>query len=312
MKQQKAFVASYLEPIIAEAKLSNDGSLDDDDFKKVKLYGLTIPAMLGEAFCVLRGQKMTENERKSITYLASITGLFDDLFDKKDLSESYIRNLLDNPNVHTAANSNEKLLVRLYLLGLEFSDKKDLIKLYTLNVYNAQVSSKRQNRGNLMREEIQQITFDKGGLSMPLYRCAFDGDIDKIEYDLLYHLGAIGQLENDIFDVYKDYMSGIQTLVTTETNIANLRSTYLDLNHRIMELVDMQSYSERNRRRFKLFANLVVCRGLIGLDLLNRNAKGTQGVFSIGKYERKDLICDMESPRNVLKLLHYASLCDKK
>jgi len=312
MKQQKTFIAKHLEPFIAEAKTSNDGSLDAEDFKKIELYGLTIPAMLGEAFCVLRGRKMTDKERMSITFLASITGLFDDLFDKKDLPESYIQNLLDSPYTHTVANSNESLLIQLYFLGLELSDKQDIVKSYALDVYNAQVSSKRQNRGDLTREEIQQITFDKGGLSMPLYRCAFDGDIDEIEYKLLYYLGAIGQLENDIFDVYKDYISEIQTLVTTETDIATLRTTYLQLRDKIMALIEQQSYNSRNKRRFKAFANLVICRGLIGLDLLEKNANRTQGVFSIDKYDRKDLICDMESPRNVLKLLHYASLCDKK
>lgn len=309
---QREYIAKHLTPIIDEAKATNDGSLDDEDFKKIQTYGLTVPAMLGEAFCKLRAVEITDKEHKAITFLASMTGLFDDLFDRKNVSENYILDLLDNPTMSDTTASNEKLLINLYTQALENSDKQDTIKSQALKVFYAQVASKRQNNGNLNREEIQKITFDKGGVSMPFYRCAFDGEIDKAEYQMLYYLGAIGQLENDIFDIYKDYIAGIQTLATIETNISNLQSAYRFLMDKISELIDQTSYQPQNKQEFKLFANLVICRGLVGLDLLRRNAKRTQGVFSITKYNRKDLICDMESPLNVLKLLHYAALCNKK
>ena len=311
-KQQKKFIAQHLTPVIEAAKTTNDGSLDNEDFKKIYLYALTVPAMLGEAFCVLRGNKMNDRERKAITFLSSITGLFDDLFDRKNLSESYIKNLLDNPNEGSASNANEILLIKLYTIALENSDKKDLIKSYALKVYYAQLASKKQSEGNLTLDEIERITFEKGGVSIPLYRCAFDGKIDPSEYEMLYHLGAIGQLENDIFDVHKDYTANIQTLATAETDIKNLRSTYESLMRKISTLIIKTNYSQVNKQKFSQFVNLVTCRGLVGLDMLQRNANRTQGIFQLNKYDRKDLICDMESPYQLLKLLHYAALCHKK
>jgi len=312
MKQQKKFIALHLTPVIKEAKTTNDGSLDDEDFKKIHLYALTVPAMLGEAFCVLRGTKMNDRERKSITFLSSITGLFDDLFDRKNLSEAYLKNLLDNPNESAASNANEILLIKLYSIALENSDKKDLIKSYALKVYYAQLASKKQSEGNLTHDEIQLITFEKGGVSIPLYRCAFEGKIEQSEYEMLYYVGAIGQLENDIFDVHKDYTANIQTLATAETDIKNLCSTYKSLMHKISTLISQTSYPQVNKQKFLQFVNLVTCRGLVGLDMLERNANRTQGIFQPDKYKRKDLICDMESPYQLLKLLHYAALCHKK
>jgi hypothetical protein len=43
----------------------------------------------------------------------------------------------------------------------------------------------------------------------------------------------------------------------------------------------------------------------VGLDVLERNEKKTNNIFQVEKYERKDLICDLEKPVNILKTIHY-------
>lgn len=312
MKRQKRFVGKHLTPMIDKVKFSNDGSLDNEDYRKMKLYAITIPAMLGEAFCELRGRKMSDKERLSMTFLGSITGLFDDLFDRERLLPDEIKCLLNQPDKANASNNNELLLIELYQIGLANSDKPGLIKEYALKVYEAQLQSKKQSVVGLSKEEIQQITFEKGGVSIPLYRCAFEGNISQTEYDMLYRLGAIGQLENDIFDVYKDYSEGIQTLVTTETDILKLREKYQQLINVIFQLIDKTQYQTPQKRRFKHVVALVLGRGLVGLDNLQNLSRKTEGVFLLEKYCRKDLICDMESPLNLLKLLHYAAIYTKK
>ena len=145
LKRQRKFMALELKPLLDNAQSHNDGSMDTDDFKKINLYGLAIPAVLGEAFCSLRGKPMTEKERMSVTCLGGITGLFDDLFDRKNLSPDYIYQLLQHPTEKNSANINEKLLVKLYTLGLKNSDKPELIKTYAAKVYEAQLMSLRQN-----------------------------------------------------------------------------------------------------------------------------------------------------------------------
>lgn len=255
---------------------------------------------------------MSNKERLSVTYLASITGLFDDLFDRERLLPDEIKRLLNQPDKANASNNNELLLIELYQIGLANSDKPSLIKEYALKVYEAQLQSKKQSGGELSKEDIRQITFEKGGVSIPLYRCAFEGDISQAEYDMLYHLGSIGQLENDIFDVHKDYSEGIQTLVTTETDISKLREKYQLLITDIFQLIDKTQYQVPQKRRFKRVVALVVGRGLVGLDNLQNLSRKTEGVFLLEKYSRKELICDMESPLNLLKLLHYAAIYTKK
>lgn len=312
LKRQRKFMALQLTPLLDGARKCNDGSMDDDDFKKINLYGLAIPAVLGEAFCALRGEPMSVKERLSVTCLGGITGLFDDLFDRKNLSPDYIYQLLQHPSKENASNENEKLLVKLYTLGLENSDKADLIKAYAVKVYEAQLMSLRQNAPGLTRDEIKQITFEKGGVSMPLYRCGFDGEISEVEYELIYNLGAIGQLENDIFDIHKDYQAGVQTLATTESDISKLRQIYEDQLKMIFDLLAQVTFPPANKRRLRHFVVLVVGSGLVCLDQLKQISKQTGGAFIPEKYSRKDLICDMQRPFNIFKVLHYAALYAKK
>ncbi len=305
-------MALELKPLLDNAENCNDGSMDADDFKKINLYGLSIPAVLGEAFCTLRAESMSGKERLSVTYLGGITGLFDDLFDRKNLSPDYIYQLLQHPSENNASNVNEKLLVKLYTLGLENSDKAELIKAYAVKVYEAQLMSLQQNAPGLTQDEIKQITFEKGGVSMPLYRCGFAGEISANEYNLIYHLGAIGQLENDIFDVYKDYQAGVQTLATVATDIVQLRQIYKDQLKKIFELLEYTAFPSENKKKFRHFVGLVTGSGLVCLDQLKRISKQTEGVFMPGKYSRKDLICDMQRPFNIFKVLHYAAIYAKK
>jgi len=306
------FMSVHLTPVLYSIGELNDGSTDDEDIKKINLYGQAIPAVLGEAYCSLRGIKMSHNERLSLTYLGSITGLFDDLFDRRNLPPEYILNLLQHPVEKVTSCQNENLLVRLYLLGLRNSDHPDLIKEYAIKVYEAQISGLRQESEDLSEEELSIITFDKGGFSMPLYRCALKGDISTSDYDLLYNLGAIGQLENDIFDIYKDYKAGLRTLATTTSDVNHLREIYENQINKIYGLIKMTEYPEKNKKKFKHFSAMVVCSGLVCLDMFQALSKRTENKFQLQKYSRKQLICDMQRFSNLLKMLHYTSKFAKK
>ncbi len=304
-------MVDMITPILELAKSTNDGTIDDEDIKKIKLYGMAIPAVLGEAYCAFRNVPMNETERLSITCLAAITGLFDDLFDRKNLSEEYIKNLLDFPEESKANNSNEKLLVKLYQLGLENSDKQLNIKNYAQKVYEAQIASLKQQQSSLNIKEIEQITFDKGGFSMPLYRCGLAGEIDANDYELLFNLGAIGQFENDIFDTFKDAQDGIQTLSTVTNSVEEIRDRYEKQIVKVFKLIENSNYPKPQQARFKRFTALVVCSALVCLDQFSKLCQRTNAEFRVNDYSRKELICDMQNPLKILKTLHYAAIFAK-
>ena len=307
LRFQKKFLQNQVGLIIEQSKKTNDGSLDEDDFRKISLYGYAVPAMIGETFCVLRGTKMSEQERLAMTYLGTITGLFDDFFDKKNMSVAEIESLIENPTESNSSNSYEKLIITLFNKVLENCSDKNQLKNSCRQVFEAEVLSKKQMLPDVERDEIQEIIFQKGGVSMLLYSCALAGNLSEADKTIIFKLGSIGQLENDIFDVYKDYHEGIKTLVTTEINISNLREIYSGLVEEIFELVRATNYPDKNKQAFLRILALVLCRGYVCLDYLEKNKKSTNNIFSVEAYEKKDLICDMEMPANFLRLLHYAA-----
>ena len=96
-------------------------------------------------------------------------------------------------------------------------------------------------------------------------------------------------------------------MVTTENKISNLREIYSGLVDEIFELVRGTNYPGKNKQAFLRILALVLCRGYVCLDYLEKIEKSTNNIFSVEAYEKKDLICDMESPVNFLRLLHYAA-----
>src|SRR5262249_6921116 len=112
---QKKFLQKTIGPLLQEAINNNDGSIDETDLKKInRYYGLAIPAILGEAICLLRGKKMTEDERLSLTYQGALTVLVDNFFDKPDIPSASVQQFMENPTGIVGKTTSEKLFLELY------------------------------------------------------------------------------------------------------------------------------------------------------------------------------------------------------
>jgi hypothetical protein len=310
-KRQKQFIRETVAIDIEESKVNIDDSLNENDFRKItNYYGFAVPAILGEGFCLLRGKGMTKQERHAMTYLGALTGLFDDFFDEKEMPEQHIKRLIEFPEKEIAKNANERLFVNFYLKALENAANAESVKSYFMKVFDAQVLSRRQMLTTITKDEIREITLQKGGISILFYRSIFSEPAGVWEQKMLYLLGGIGQLENDIFDVYKDFQGGINTLATTTATIDELRNIYHTVMYEIFSLVNNTGFPAKNRKKFLRYIALIISRGLVCLDFLEKNEKTTNNFFSLKDYEKKDLVCNMDSLKNNLKLLLNYAKCN--
>jgi len=306
LRIQRKFIKTSLDPLLKKFREGQNPGLTNSDIKKIKhYYGYAVPAILGEGFCILRGEPMTYNERMALTCLGALTGLYDDFFDKLDTSASHILELTTDPNENNAHNIHELVFVKFYKIALDHCPDSKLIKQRFIEVYEAQLLSKRQKNNHLSQGEIRSITFAKGGASLLFYRNALPGQMDENERNLLYTLGGLMQLENDIFDIHKDHQDNVDTLATATKNIAELRKEYFKLYREILNLLHQTHFAQNNKLTFLRFINLIIFRGLVCLDCLERNEANTNGIFVIEHYERKQLICDMEKIKNLFKLFQY-------
>ena len=301
-QQQKRFIRQHLQPEIEEARQTNDGSLSERDFTKIlRFYGYIIPAFLGDSYCVLRGKNASQQEQLALTYQGALTGLFDDFFDEREMSEEELMGIINHPDQVEGKDSNERLFLQFYRKSLTLCQHPEQVKYYLREVYDAQVLSLRQLLPEIPQSELLDITIRKGGMSFLFYRAAYDHELKEPEINMLYKLGGVMQLNSDVFDIYKDMKSGVRTLATEATSIAELRETILQLQQESFQLAYEVGYPRSQVQRFLRFLSLVNSRTFVCLDMLEETEELTGNIFFPEKLEREELICDMEKLGNMLR-----------
>jgi len=307
IRTQQKFIKENIDPLINDATKLNDGSLDEEACKKMRsYYGLAVPAILGEAFCALRGQKMTATERLASTCQGATTGLFDDFFDKQHFDGEELKKFIEDPTQARGNNASQYLFLELYKTGLQNMPDKKWTLRYVYHVYQAQLETKKQAAPGLSFEEIKAITLLKGGVSLLLYRTAFAHPMDDAEENMLHKLGGLMQLSNDIFDVYEDCQEGIFTLITTAKKISEIRKLYLELMKEGYAAAYQSHYPRENVKKFLDFISVgIFSRSLVCLDQLERNERMSDNIFMPRSYQRKDLVCDMDTAKNKWKSVMY-------
>ncbi len=303
INRQKKYIRKKVSPLLAE----NDGSLDENDREKItRYYGLAVPAVLGEAFCTLRGEPMTDKERLASTCQGAMTGLGDDFFDKQRLSEQGVKDFIEKPEMFTGNSTSEKLFLHFYKTALANAKQPAQMQQQIFKVFHAQLLSKQQDNPGLSYEVIKDISIRKGAESLLYYRTAFDHPLQNGEEKMLYCLGGLMQVSNDIFDVYKDREAGVNTLVTTATHIGNLRNYYGAVLKLGKDAALRSGYPKANVQKFIGMLSIgIFSRCFVCLDQLGKNEKKTNGIFEVNAYNRAALICDMDTVVNQLRSLRY-------
>jgi hypothetical protein len=307
LRTQQSFIKKNIIPLLAKYKENNDGSLTETDFIKIThYYGLAVPAILGESFCALQGRNMRDQERWASTCQGAMTGLFDDFFDKEYMEDEKVKSKITPGKSENIQQSNEQLFDLFYGNVLNSVPEKMNMQQALLAVHEAQVRSKEQVDPTTPMEKIESVTMEKGGTSLLFYRTAFSPPPAEMESKILYHLGGSMQLANDIFDVYKDREKNIRTLMTETRNVASIRT--------LLEERLSYGYSEAYKlpfqpRDIKKFLNTlsigIFSRCFVCLDHLEQIEKFTNNSFNVSAYSRNQLICDMDTKKNMLRSAAY-------
>ncbi len=286
----------------------SDSSITEQDIKKItNYYALGVPAVLGTMFSKLRGKRLSFRERLALTYLGAITGLFDDLFDRWNVDPSRIYMLMDNPSSVKPTNHFERLFKHWYEgKALKQVSDKMAFRDACGPVFEAQKQSLKQlQQHKPSHDDIKEITYYKGGVSLLFYRSALEIQADESEKEAIYEAGALLQLGNDIFDVYKDLQSGVMTLATEAFDIRLLKNEFVGQMH-----LTISSFYKINRpvRSINSALHILmagVSRCLVCLDQLQRLQDSGDGSFRPNTYKRKQLICDMEKPVNIFRMVRH-------
>jgi hypothetical protein len=305
--KQKRFLKNVVEKELITYKSDNDGSLNPLDFQKItSYYGLGVPGILGESFCVLRGKPMTEKERFCLTFLGSISGLLDDLFDDPKKQANHLEKFILQPESLKPLNSYEGLLLHFYLLGLKHSANPGILKKQALIVFRSQQQSKAQENHCNSQQSIQELTYAKGGASFIFYRLCLNHSLKVEEEKFLFHLGGLMQLGNDIFDIWEDHQTGTKTVATICSDISELRRIFMKEMQLTFKLAWETNFQKNRIQNFLQSTSLALSRVLVCLDQFEKLQSSTGNQFLIEKYSRQQMICDMQKPKNQLKAINYS------
>ena len=306
LKSQKKFVNAHLSPFVKLVQANSDNSLTDFDYHKVMYYyGVGTPVVLGEGLAKLRGYKLNFQEKKAITYMSAITGLFDDFFDKSNTSKEYISNMMLFPSKQKPANSREKLFLDLTIKALENIDYSDYLKNINLQVLETQWASKNQMNEKLSAKELQELTYKKGGIALLFWRHALQNKIEDNEAEALIKLGEWLQDCNDIFDLNKDLEEGVYTPINKAVHIPDLIIQFKAKMEDTFKSFMGLNYQLKDKISFVNHFKIVGAQSLLCLNQFHKLQIKYSGKFDTSKYTRKEMICDMQKPSNLIKSVYY-------
>ena len=309
LQKQRQFNHAFLAPYLNELEEKHQGSFSTEQrFKIEKYYGLLIGPVLCGTYKMLYGNEFTEEERKRATLFGILTPLGDDLFDVHNVPIDKITQLTFHPENYPAEIFAEKVVKEIQSFLLKNVPNKNEYTAASKDVLDLQVATAAQTSSDIKYDVLEEITFRKGAVSVIIYHQILNEAADKQMMKVLNELGGLYQLGNDLFDVYKDTRDGITTIPTRCRDFKQLKQQFLEKVRYMNELIHSLPYQKNEKEKFSIIINSINARSLVAIDEWTRFQEKYGRDVELKKFNRKELIIDMEKPRLFLKWLWYTWL----
>jgi hypothetical protein len=292
--------------VIAALEAQFNGSFDAPTRKKIAAsHGVYNPLVI-DAFCSMHGRMSNEHERKKLVYYFTCSSLLDNFFDRGELTSEQVNEICFRTTAYKATTFDEKAFIHCHSYLLDhIEDKAGYLQVLEAEI-KAQEASMRQFRKDIPAGDIEAIMKAKGGNAVLLCRYYLDLPATEAEDRCWYQLGVIIQLNNDLYDIYKDINDGIETLATRCTNAVAMEQYVQHQVSLMKQLVDELPVSLAAKQRFSVCVAGVCASGRVAVDQLKRLQGKEDHLPGFNQFERKQLIVDMEKPGNILRWLKYA------
>ncbi|MEP7237176.1 MAG: hypothetical protein ABI685_04915 [Ferruginibacter sp.] len=307
IKIQKRYNSVFLLPYLQYLEAKYAGKFKEEQKQKIlNYYGLFITSFLCSSYKRLRGKTLSDDERKSATLFGILTPVGDDLFDEDKLDIESIKTITYTPENYTAVSFSSAVAKEIQTFLLQHVHHKEAYLQAAKEVLDIQIETVKQTKPDISLREMEYITYTKGAVSVIIYHQCLDDVADEQLKEALFSIGSLYQLGNDIFDLYKDVRDNIYTLINTCDDFVNFRKSFLEKvalqNKKIMAL----PYPEKNKKEFCFVMNTINARSVVALDQFVHMQHKAGKKIDCWQLQRKDMIVDMEKPRNLLKWLYYA------
>lgn len=288
------------------------GSFDERTFKKIIFYySLKVPAIC-DAFLHLHSKKTNKQECERLLHYFICSSVFDNFFDREELSDEDIYKITFASNTYTASNFNERISLNSHLLILNYVRDKEKYLSVLKKEYDVQVASRKQFDKKITDKEIEDITLNKGGNAVLLCSFYLDHQASIHEENCWYKLGNIIQNINDLFDIYRDLQNGLQTIPNRMKDAYEYKQYYMNLVASLQQEIAAIEVPEKQKMHFKISLMGICALGVIAIEQLIKIQGNEKELPPLKSLTRKDLIIDMEKKSNLWNWVKTVYLLSRK
>lgn len=281
------------------------GKLDEATRKKIVVSHSIYNPMIVDSFSTIHGRISNADERERLILYFICSSLLDNFFDRNELSREAIEAISFDTENYRAATFDERLFAHCHLTLLNTVYNKSRYLAVARAELDAQFESLQQFDAGISCEELIRIMEKKGGNAVLLCRFYLDLPWNEDEAACWYLIGEIIQLTNDLFDIYKDLNDGVYTAANKCLSADEMRDFVLAKIESLKSKLSQLPISKRKTRRLNLSLAGIYAFPLIAVENLKRLEVKYDGLH-FKKMSRKDLIIDMEKPRNIFRWFMYA------
>lgn len=307
---QRKRVAKRSKHLLDQIEEKWNGQFDRVTYYKIfNSQAIYIPSVC-HAFASLHGGKISLLEEQRFLHYFICSSLFDNFWDRKSLSIEQLTALSFSPTTYPANNFDEKVFQYAHQWLLKQVHDEDSYMEVAQQVFKAQHDSLKQMDGSIHWEELLSITERKGGYSVELCSFYWDEPSSTELRGLWYRLGALIQLTNDLYDVFKDSRDGMFTLPIMMKRIEEVKTLHKKWTDEISMLLNQIPVEKKKKETCRIHLMGIAAFGRIALEQFELLEKRDQNLKNWSTYSRKELIIDMELWKNLwkwLKLTHAMS-----
>jgi len=292
---QQQYLTSTIKPEIA--KLENDWGESLDKYLKHKIfnyYALYVPVVIGQSFARLYGRDLSAKEKRLLTLLGIVTPFFDDFFDIEKLSQEQIKDFVLHPFDAKPSTLMQKAFTEYGKEIVSTIPDKNFFYEISMHVFEAQIGSAQQEDPAIDIKTNKLLAQQKGGYSLLFYYTAMDVPVSETVQDVVYKTGALLQLSNDIFDVYKDIQKDIYTLVRNYDDITLLKEYYREQYSALVKQAYSLPFSKKNIDAYLRRSQFLFAMTFVGLNQLISLKKRKGSQIDWKTCTRQELVCDAE------------------
>ena len=265
----RVYWAKKIDQLIAGLELECDGKLSKAERKKIISRQILFVPVIAEAFARLHRKKTNAAEQKRLLYFFINSSLFDDFTDEQLLTPLQIAGISFDDKFR-AQTFRERLFLHIKKQLNDFANHKPGYFTTQKAVFDSQMDSEQQLHPSTPNEQLLQISLAKGGYAVELCSYYTNQHITSAEQQCWYQLGAIIQLSNDIFDIYKDVQQGIYTYPNHCFNMYELSATYIKEVRLLHQYICALKFSRYKKIQLTTALSVIIALGFTAIRQLKK------------------------------------------